>query len=166
MTTYDYHIRYVHRACLEGSGRNSYQASCIESGEFWRVLGRPRVRRQWKRDIVDTFTHHFCANGHGGTIGTGFPYIRRVDRRTLAPVQYIVPSSLLHWQSLLYSLQPSSQPFYKVSIRPSLLRDTLRNTTLNPQLRLTSSPHWSARSITPEAWCEHIVLLQCRVVAL
>ena len=76
---------------------------------------------------MDTFTHHFCANGHGGTIGTGFPYIRRVDRRTLAPVQYIVLSSLLRWQSLLYSLQPSSQPFYKVSIRPSLLRITLRN---------------------------------------
>ena len=42
--TYDYHIRYVHCACPQGSGRNSYQASCIESGEFWRVLGRPRVR--------------------------------------------------------------------------------------------------------------------------
>ena len=76
---------------------------------------------------MDTFTHHFCANGHGGTIGTGFPYIRRVDRRTLTPVQYIVLSSLLCWQSLLYSLQPSSQPFYKVSIRPSLLCNTLRN---------------------------------------
>ena len=82
---------------------------------------------------MDTFTHHICANGHGGTIGTGFPYIRRVDRRTLAPVQYIVLSSLLRWQSLLYSIQPSSQPFYKVSIRPSLLRVTLHNRLLKIQ---------------------------------
>ena len=102
--TYDYHIGYVHCACLQGSGCNSYQAMCIESGEFWRVLGRSHVRHQWKHNIVDTFTHHICTNGHGGTIGTGFPYIRWVDRRTLAPVQYIVLSSLLHWQLLLYSL--------------------------------------------------------------
>ena len=31
-TKYDYHIWYVHRACPYSSGRNSYQASCIESG--------------------------------------------------------------------------------------------------------------------------------------
>ena len=29
MATYDYHIRYVHHACLQGSGCNSYQASCV-----------------------------------------------------------------------------------------------------------------------------------------
>ena len=78
MATYDYHIRYVHRACPQGSGRNSYQASCIESGEFWRVLGCSHVRHHGKRDIVDTFNYHICANGHGGTIGPSFPYIRRV----------------------------------------------------------------------------------------
>ena len=44
-TKYDYHIWYVHRACPYSSGRSSYQASCIESGEFWRVLGCSRVRR-------------------------------------------------------------------------------------------------------------------------
>ena len=87
----------------------------------------PCVRCHWKHDIVDTFTHHICANRHGGTIGTGFPYIRQVDRRTFAPVQYIVLSSLLCWHTLLYSLQPSSQPFYKVSIRPSLLHNMLCN---------------------------------------
>ena len=42
--TYDYHIRYVHCACPQGSGRNSYQTLCIKSGEFWRVLGHPHVR--------------------------------------------------------------------------------------------------------------------------
>ena len=45
MTKYDYHIWYVHRACPYSSGRNSYQALCIKSGEFWRALGSPHVRR-------------------------------------------------------------------------------------------------------------------------
>ena len=76
---------------------------------------------------MDTSTHHICANRHGGTIGTSFPYIRQVDRRTLAPVQYIVLSSLLRWQSLLYSLNQALNLYTKVSIRPSLLHVMLRN---------------------------------------
>ena len=104
---------------------------------------------------MDTFTHQFCANGHGGTIGTGFPYIRRVDRRTLAPVQFIVLSTLLRWQSLLYSLQPSSQPFYKVSIRPSLLHFMLRNTHTIPKPGMCITqyfpPHTQAL-----AWLQHM----------
>jgi hypothetical protein len=35
------------------------------------------IRRQWKRDIVDTFTHSFCANGHIVTKGAGFPTVWR-----------------------------------------------------------------------------------------
>ena len=111
MTTYDYHIRYVHCTCLQGSGHNSYQASCIESGEFWRVLGRPCVRHHWKCDIVDTFTHHICANRHGGTIGPSFPYIRRVWRRHSPQCNIIVLSLIYCWLYSLYTL-PNAQHLF------------------------------------------------------
>ena len=88
-TKYDYHIWYVHRTCLQGSGCNSYQGHVNDSGEFWRVLGCPCVRYHWKCDIVDTFTHHFCANGHGWVIGTSQTYIRKSVKMTPSPVQYI-----------------------------------------------------------------------------
>ena len=74
-----------------------------DSGEFWRVLGCTCIRRHWKRDIVDTFTHHFCTNGHGWTIGTGFPYIRTSKRQYSTPVQYTCISSCLSW--LYFALQ-------------------------------------------------------------
>ena len=77
-----------------------------DSGEFWRVLGCTRIRCHWKRDIVDTFTHHFCANGHGWTIGTSFPYIRTSKRQYSAPVQYTCISSCLSW--LYFALQALS----------------------------------------------------------
>ena len=44
-----------------------------------RVQSGYSIRCHWKCDIVDTFTHHFCANGHGGVIGTSFTYIREVE---------------------------------------------------------------------------------------
>ena len=74
-----------------------------DSGEFWRVLGCTRIRRHWKRDIVDTFTHHFCTNRHGWTIGTSFPYIRTSKRQYSTPVQYTCISSCLSW--LYFALQ-------------------------------------------------------------
>ena len=89
-----------------GSGRNSYQGHVNDSGEFWRVLGCTRIRRHWKRNIVDTFTHHFCANGHGWTIGTGFSYIRTSKRQYSTPVQYTCISSCLSW--LYFALQALS----------------------------------------------------------
>ena len=93
---YIVHVRY-------GSGHNSYQGHVNDSGEFWRVLGCTCIRRHWKRDIVDTFTHHFCANGHGWTIGTSFPYIRTSKRQYSTPVQYTCISSCLSW--LYFALQ-------------------------------------------------------------
>ena len=89
-----------------GSGHNSYQGHVNDSGEFWRVLGCTRIRCHWKRNIVDTFTHHFCANGHGWTIGTGFPYIRTSKRQYSTPVQYTCISSCLSW--LYFALQALS----------------------------------------------------------
>ena len=68
-----------------------------DSGELWRVLGCTRIRRHWKRDIVDTFTHQFCTNRHGWIIGTGFPYIRTSKRQYSTPVQYTCISSCLSW---------------------------------------------------------------------
>ena len=70
---------------------------------FWRVLGCTYIRCHWKHDIVDTFTHHFCANGHGWIIGTSFPYIRKSERRHSSPVQYTCISSRLSW--LYFTLQ-------------------------------------------------------------
>jgi len=52
-------------------------------GSFSQVRHQKTIRRQWKRDIVDTSTHHFCANGHGGAIGTRFPTIWREGRKGL-----------------------------------------------------------------------------------
>ena len=95
---------WQHCTCPQGSGRNSYQALCIESGEFWRVLGRSHVRRHWKRDIVDTFTHHICTNGHSGTIGPSFPYIRRVWRWHSPQCNIIVLSLVYCWLYSLYTL--------------------------------------------------------------
>ena len=93
---------YIMHVCL-GSGCNSYQGHVNDSGEFWRVLGCTRIRCHWKCDIVDTFTHHFCANGHGWIIGTSFPYIRKSERRHSSPVQYTCISSCLSW--LYFALQ-------------------------------------------------------------
>ena len=52
---------------------------------------------------MDIFTHQFCANGHGWTIGTSFPYIRTSKRQYLTPVQYTCISSCLSW--LHFALQ-------------------------------------------------------------
>ena len=93
---------YIVHVCL-GSGCNSYQGHVNDSGEFWRVLGCTRIRHHWKRDIVDTFTHNFCANRHGWIIGTSFPYIRKSERRHSSPVQYTCISSHLSW--LYFTLQ-------------------------------------------------------------
>ena len=86
-----------------GSGRNSYQGHVNDSGEFWRVLGCTCIRCHWKRDIVDTFTHHFCTNRHGWIIGTSFLYIRKSERWHSSPVQYTCISSHLSW--LYFTLQ-------------------------------------------------------------
>ena len=106
ITIFSMYIAHVR----EGSGHNSYQDHVNDSGEFWRVLGCTCIRRHWKCDIVDTFTHHFCANRHGWTIGTSFPYIRTSKRQYSTPVQYTCISSCLSWlhfalQALL-SLKP------------------------------------------------------------
>ena len=102
ITIFSMYIAHVRK----GSGRNSYQGHVNDSGEFWRVLGCTRIRRHWKRDIVDTLTHQFCANGHGWTIGTGFPYIRMSKRQYSTPVQYTCISSCLSW--LHFALQTLS----------------------------------------------------------
>ena len=94
---------YIVHVCL-GSGHNSYQGHVYDSGEFWRVLGCPCVRHHWKHNIVDTFTQHFCANGHGWTIGTSFPYIRKSERWHSSPVQYIAFPLVLVGYTLLYKL--------------------------------------------------------------
>ena len=94
---------YIVHVCL-GSGCNSYQGHVNDPGEFWRVLGCPHVRHHWKCDIVDTFTHIFCANGHGWTIGTSFSYIRKSERQHSSPVQYIVFSLVLVGSTLFYKL--------------------------------------------------------------
>ena len=63
---------------------------------------------------MDTFTHQFCANGHGWTIGTSFPYIRTSKRQYSTPVQYTCISSCLSW--LYFALQALSllKPYNKV----------------------------------------------------
>ena len=93
---------YIVHVCL-GSGRNSYQGHVNDSGEFWRVLGCTRIRCHWKRNIVDTFTHHVCTIRHGWIIGTSFPYIRKSERRHSSPVQCTCISSHLSW--LYFTLQ-------------------------------------------------------------
>ena len=103
-TKYDYHIWYAHHTCLQGSGHNSYKGHVNDSGEFWRVLGHPHVRHCWKHNIVDTFTHHICANGHGGAIGPSFPYKRRVWRWHSPQCNIIVLSLVYCWLYSLYTL--------------------------------------------------------------
>ena len=93
ITIFSMYIMHVHL----GSGCNSYQGHVNDSGEFWRVLGCTCIRCHWKCDILDTFTHHFCANRHGWIIGTSFPYIRKIERRHSSPVQYTCISSRLSW---------------------------------------------------------------------
>ena len=86
---------------------------------FWRVLGCPHVRCHWKHNIVDTFTHHFCTNGHGWTIGTSFPYIRKSKRQHSSPVQYIAFLLILIGSTLCSTGSITTQTFYNV--RDSLL---------------------------------------------
>ena len=93
ITIFSMYIMHVHL----GSGCNSYQGHVNDSGEFWRVLGCTCIRCHWKCDILDTFTHHFCANRHGWIIGTSFPYIRKSERWHSSPVQYTCISSHLSW---------------------------------------------------------------------
>ena len=47
--------------------------------EKFQVKRTKTIRRQWKRDIVDTFTHPFCENGHIWTKETRFSTVRRED---------------------------------------------------------------------------------------
>ena len=112
-----------------GSGCNSYQGHVNDSGEFWRVLGCTHIRHHWKRNIVDTFTHHFCTNRHGWTIGTSFPYIRKSERQHSSPVQYTCISSCLSW--LYFALQAllPLKPFTRWET--SLLCCTLCCTTIH-----------------------------------
>ena len=126
ITIFSMYIAHVHL----GSGRNSYQGHVHDSQEFSRVLGCPCVRCHWKCNIVDTFTHHFCANRHGWTIGTSFPYIRKSERWYSSPVQYIAfPLILVGSTSLYFALQAllPTQTFYKVTDRPALLLFMLHN---------------------------------------
>ena len=107
ITIFSMYIAHVHL----GSGRNSYQGHVHDSQEFSRVLGCPCVRCHWKCNIVDTFTHHFCANRHGWTIGTSFPYIRKSERWYSSPVQYIAFPLILVGSTLLYKLYYQLKPF-------------------------------------------------------
>src|ERR1700744_5184907 len=59
----------MHLSCMCAEPYDSYGG--VQSGYS--------IRRHCKHDIVDTFTHHFCAYGHGGVIGTSFTYIREVE---------------------------------------------------------------------------------------
>ena len=111
ITIFSMYITHLH-----GSGCNSYQGHVNDSGEFWRVLGHPCVRCHWKCDIVDTFTHHFCANGHGGTIGPSFPYIRRVWRRHSPQCNIIVLSLVYCWLYFALHSTQRSTPLTKVSL--------------------------------------------------
>ena len=103
---------YIMHVCL-GSGCNSYQGHVYDSGEFWRVLGCPHVRHHWKCNIVDTFTHHFCTNGHGWTIETSFPYIRKSEWWH-SPVQYITFLLILVGSTLCSTSSITTQALYKV----------------------------------------------------
>jgi hypothetical protein len=97
--------------CLEGVGCNSYQGHVNDSGEFWGV---PH--------------HHFYANGHGWTIGTSFPYIRRGEDDPSPQCKYIafcLVYCLLYSHSTLYTL--SLNTFYKVSTIACVLCHVLCN---------------------------------------
>ena len=118
---------YIMHVCL-GSGCNSYQGHVYDSGEFWRVLGCPHVRHHWKCNIVDTFTHHFCTNGHGWTIETSFPYIRKSEWWH-SPVQYITFLLILVGSTLCSTSSITTQTFYKVRDKPVLLHIMLHTTT-------------------------------------
>ena len=85
---------------------------------------------------MDTFTHHFCANRHGWTIGTSFPYIRMSKRQYLTPVQYTCISSCLSW--LYFALQAllPLKPYTKV-------RDYLHCCALCCTTRLTGAKYFT-----------------------
>ncbi len=86
------------------------------------------IRCHWKCDIVDTFTHHFYANGHGWTMGTSFPYIRRVKRQHSPQCKYIAFCLIYCPLHLLYSLHSTLlNTFYKVSIPACVLHHVLCN---------------------------------------
>ena len=74
-----------------GSGCNSYQGHVNDSGEFW----------------------NFCANGHGWTIGTSFPYIRTSKRQYSTPVQYTCISSCLSWLHFALQALLSLKPYIR-----------------------------------------------------
>src|SRR6266702_5723646 len=56
------------------------------------------IRSVRKRDIVDTFTHHFCVNGHGWVIEDINPPMGRVVN-----THPLRSSSLVHTHTMLYS---------------------------------------------------------------
>ena len=111
---------YIVHVCL-GSGHNSYQGHVYDSGEFWRVLGCPCVRHHWKHNIVDTFTQHFCANGHWVDHRDQLPIYKEEWKMTLFPSAIHCISSCLSW--LYFALQAllPLKPFYKVRDKPALL---------------------------------------------
>ena len=77
------------------------------------------VRCHQKHNIVDTFTHHFCTYGHGWTIGTSFPYIRKSERQHSSSLQYIAFLLILVGSTFCSTSSIPTQTFYKV--RDSLL---------------------------------------------
>jgi hypothetical protein len=72
---------------------------------------------------VDTFTHHSYAQGHGGTIGTTFPYIRRGENPETLPAEYHLYSLVLYTLRLRLST-PSTKGESSVAC---VLRHVLRN---------------------------------------
>ena len=77
----------MHLSCMCAEPYDSYGG--VQSGYS--------IRRHWKRNIVDTFTHHFCAIGHGGVIGTSFTYIREVEYTGV--LQTLILTTLYAWHS-------------------------------------------------------------------
>src|ERR1700744_1551354 len=92
----------MHLSCMCTESYDSYDG--VQSGYS--------IRCHWKLDIVDTFTHHFCAIRHGGVIGTSFTYIREVEYTG-------VLQTLNSLHSICLTLLPqSTQP---TKVRPDVL---------------------------------------------
>src|ERR1700744_2991644 len=92
----------MHLSCMCAEPYDSYGG--VQSGYS--------IRRHCKRDIVDTFTHHFCAYGHGGVIGTSFTYIREVEYTGV--LQTLNSLHSIHLTLLPQSTQPTK-------VRPDIL---------------------------------------------
>ena len=87
-SSYDITVVYVHMFTMLGYSVTpkwvqtpKWRAQLLSASHavILKSSGVFHIRRHWKHDIVDTFTHHFCAIGHGGTIGTSFPINRGVE---------------------------------------------------------------------------------------